>query len=57
MQVPDGEKSTIEQYCREKYSHLFNKPNSFSVAWGKGCPELFKSVSHESRTRKGNWGD
>lgn len=55
LNVPDGEKKTIEVRCRKYHPHLFNKANSFSVAWNKGCPQLFKSVSYESRIHKGKF--
>ncbi len=52
MQIPDGEKGTIEAICKNDEPLLFDSESSFHTAWKKGR-HLFKMANHESYARRG----
>lgn len=52
MQIPDGEKGTIEAICKNDYPLLFDSESSFHTAWKKGR-HLFRMANHDSYARRG----
>ncbi len=54
MQIPDGEKGTIEMICKADYPLLFNRDSSFNTAWKAGVgKKLFRMANHASYSKRG----
>lgn len=52
LEIPDGEKGTIEDICRAEYPLQFDKENSFKCAWDKRG-DKFKMANHASYAKRG----
>ena len=52
MEIPDGEKGTIELICKNDYPLLFNGETSFNNAW-KNSRSLIRMANHASYTKRG----
>lgn len=52
LEIPDGEKGTIELICKSDYSKLFDGESSFNNAWKKSR-SLFRMANHASYAKRG----
>jgi len=52
LEIPDGEKGTIELICKAEYSTLFDGESSFNNAWKKSR-SLFCMANHASYAKRG----